>query len=106
MGYPKLVLWVRCLSPGAVNADFVARICDVFPSGRSVNICDGVKRIRFADLPRDGRDAFRVEIDIYPVQAPPPHRLHWRRERERYRALSSDEATHARASHHDSLLWP
>jgi predicted acyl esterase len=77
MGRPKLVLWVRCLSAGAVQADFVGRLCDVFPSGRSINICDGVKRLHFEHAHRDPRGAFKVEVDIYPtaVRFAKGHRL-------------------------------
>lgn len=70
-GHPRLVLWVRCLSPGAVSADFVGRLCVVNRSGHSINVCDGVKRVPdLSELPRssDGT-AFKVEVDIYPVSS-------------------------------------
>lgn len=73
MGHPRLVLWVRCLSAGAVSADFVGRLCVVQPNGQSINICDGVNRVLdFSKLPRsrDGQ-AFKVEVDIYPVRPLP-----------------------------------
>jgi predicted acyl esterase len=75
MGHPRLVLWVRCLSEGAVSADFIGRLCIVQPNGRSINICDGVHRVKdFSKLPRssDGQ-AFKVEVDIYPVRRHPSH---------------------------------
>jgi len=70
MGTPKVTLWVRCLSPRAHQGDFVLRLCDVDARGRSVNICDGVKRVAdFGALPQDPTrpGAFRVEVEAYPV---------------------------------------
>jgi putative CocE/NonD family hydrolase len=44
----------------APSTDWVARLCDVFPDGRSINICDGIRRIeRGADAPQ------QVEIDLW-----------------------------------------
>jgi uncharacterized protein len=44
----------------APSTDWVARLCDVHPDGRSYNLCDGIIRIeRDADRPR------RVEIDLW-----------------------------------------
>lgn len=70
IGTPKATLWVRCLSPRANQADFVVRLCDVDARGRSVNICDGVKRVGdFAALERDATGQFfKVEVDVYPVR--------------------------------------
>lgn len=31
----------------AVDTDFVAKLCDVFPDGRSINVCEGLRRARF-----------------------------------------------------------
>jgi len=33
----------------AIDTDFVARLCDVLPDGRSIGICDGLVRTRFRD---------------------------------------------------------
>lgn len=33
-------------SSSAVDTDFVARLCDVSPTGRSINVCDGIRRAR------------------------------------------------------------
>jgi putative CocE/NonD family hydrolase len=44
----------------APSTDWVARLCDVHPDGRSFNICDGVVRVN------DGADACkRIEIDLW-----------------------------------------
>jgi len=44
----------------ALSTDWVARLCDVHPDGRSYNICDGIQRIAV------GADACRrVEIELW-----------------------------------------
>jgi uncharacterized protein len=74
-GYPRLVLYV---STDAASTDFVGRLCDVFPNGMSVNVCDGLVRIeggleaettpgRNVVTPlegRDGRRVFRLSFEI------------------------------------------
>jgi predicted acyl esterase len=65
-------LFIKCLSPRAQEADFVVRLCDVSPSGKSLNVCDGVKRLKFIDTHTDTHPyteggVFRVEVDIYPT---------------------------------------
>lgn len=70
VGQPKATLWLRCLSPRASQADFVVRLCDVDKRGKSINICDGVKRVGdLAALERDpATGAFKVEVNVYPVR--------------------------------------
>jgi uncharacterized protein len=56
----------------APSADWVARLCDVHPDGRSFNLCDGIVRIA------QGADALqRVEIDLWSTSNVflPGHRL-------------------------------
>jgi hypothetical protein len=48
-GRVRAHLWV---SSDATDTDFVARLCDVYPDGRSINICEGALRARF----REGLD--------------------------------------------------
>jgi len=48
-GYVKAVLYAASDAP---DTDFVARLCDVYPDGRSIYICDGIARARF----REGLD--------------------------------------------------
>lgn len=43
-GYVSLVLWA---SSTAVDTDFTAKLIDVFPDGRAINLCDGLVRARF-----------------------------------------------------------
>jgi putative CocE/NonD family hydrolase len=42
-GPVKVLLWA---ATSAVSTDWVARLCDVFPDGRSINIADGIRRVR------------------------------------------------------------
>lgn len=42
----KAVLYA---SSDAPDTDFVARLCDVHPDGRSINICDGIVRARYRE---------------------------------------------------------
>lgn len=59
---------VRCDAP---DTDLVVRLCDVYPDGRSFNICEGALRLRF----REGFDreawlfgeAVDVEIALWPT---------------------------------------
>ena len=47
--------------------DFVVRLCDVAPSGASVSVCEGVRRL-FAGEPPDGDDGVRrVEVEMWPA---------------------------------------
>jgi putative CocE/NonD family hydrolase len=44
----------------ALSTDWVARLCDVFPDGRSFTVCDGILRVTAdANRPR------RYEIDLW-----------------------------------------
>ncbi|MBT4817717.1 MAG: CocE/NonD family hydrolase, partial [Lentisphaerae bacterium] len=49
IGNVRSVLYV---ASDAVDTDVVARLCDVFPDGRSIILCDGIVRARF----REGLD--------------------------------------------------
>jgi hypothetical protein len=68
MGPIKLVLYAASDAP---DTDFTAKLCDVFPDGRSVNINDGIVRARFraGDLSRPEPIApgqvYRYEIDLW-----------------------------------------
>lgn len=42
----RLTLWA---SSSALDTDFVARLTDVYPDGRSINITEGVIRARFRE---------------------------------------------------------
>jgi putative CocE/NonD family hydrolase len=66
-GRVRARIWVSADVP---DTDFIARLCDVYPDGRSFNLCEGAIRARF----RDGRDKetfiepgkpFALEIDLW-----------------------------------------
>jgi putative CocE/NonD family hydrolase len=68
-GRVRVVLNAESSAP---STDWVARLCDVHPDGRSFNLCDGIVRIA------DGADrAGRVEIDLWSTSNVflPGHRL-------------------------------
>ena len=60
-------LFVRSSTP---YVDVVVRVCDVHPDGRSLNVCEGVRRLGpgSADIQeRTGEDVRRVLVDLWPV---------------------------------------
>jgi uncharacterized protein len=56
-GRVRVVLHADSSAP---SADWVARLCDVHPDGRSFNICDGIIRVS-----ADADDCRRHEIDLW-----------------------------------------
>jgi putative CocE/NonD family hydrolase len=49
------------------HTDFFARLCDVYPSGKSINVCDGLLRL-YPDQPVPGNDGcLKVGIDLWPT---------------------------------------
>ena len=54
----------------APDTDWVVRLCDVWPDGRSLSVCDGILRARFRDslerptLLHPGR-LYRFEVDLW-----------------------------------------
>lgn len=67
IGRVKAVLWV---SSDAPDTDFLVRLCDVYPDGRSYNIVEGVLRARYhrslsrATLLQPNK-VYRLEIDLW-----------------------------------------
>ncbi|MEV4061651.1 CocE/NonD family hydrolase [Nonomuraea dietziae] len=50
------------------HVDYVARLCEVSPRGRSVNLCDGVVRLDPAsDIRRDSDGVITVDIALWPL---------------------------------------
>jgi putative CocE/NonD family hydrolase len=47
------------------QADFFVRLCDVRPFGRSVNVSDGVIRLRPGDIRRDAGGVFELRIRMW-----------------------------------------
>jgi len=49
------------------HTDFFARLCDVYPSGKSINVCDGLLRL-YPDHPVPENDGcLKVGIDLWPT---------------------------------------
>ena len=68
-GRVRVVLHAESSAP---STDWVARLCDVHPDGRSFNVCDGVVRVaEHANVPG------RIEIDLWSTSNAflPGHRL-------------------------------
>lgn len=65
-GRVKVKLWI---SSNAPDTDFTAKLCDVYPDGRSLNICDGIlraslrKTLRHAE-PLARGEIYHIEIDL------------------------------------------
>jgi putative CocE/NonD family hydrolase len=64
------------------DTDFVAKLCDVFPDGRSILVVDGIIRARYRKRrtkPKGLRPGkvYRFEIDLWPTawRFAPGHRL-------------------------------
>lgn len=52
------------------HTDFFARLCDVSPRGRSINVCDGLIRLspeRVEGVERGADGVLRVRIDLWPT---------------------------------------
>lgn len=46
------------------HTDLFARLCDVDGRGRSINLCDGIRRLTADDPPTDHNGTRRVHIDL------------------------------------------
>lgn len=60
-------LWV---TSSAVDTDFTVKLCDVYPDGRSMLVCDGIQRLRYRPGPEYGRPvgpgmAVPCEVDCW-----------------------------------------
>ncbi|HMQ32561.1 MAG TPA: CocE/NonD family hydrolase [Chloroflexaceae bacterium] len=62
VGHVRLELYARSSLP---HADFVGRLCDVSPDGRSLNVCEGMLRVApgVGEPQPDG--SLRLEIDMW-----------------------------------------
>jgi len=47
--------------------DLFVRLCDVEPSGRSLNVCDGLAKVTPGRFPEDGDGAVAVSVDLWPT---------------------------------------
>ena len=62
IGPVRLVLYVRSSLP---HTDFLGRLCDVEPGGRSVNICEGLLRLVPGSGTPQPDGSLRIEIDMW-----------------------------------------
>jgi hypothetical protein len=62
IGPVRLELYVCSSLP---YTDFVGRLCDVYPDGRSINICDGICRIAPGKGERQADGSLRIDIDMW-----------------------------------------
>ena len=60
-GRVRAQVWI---SVDAADTDFIARLCDVYPDGRSFNLCEGAIRARF----REGAEALLEVGKVYPIE--------------------------------------
>ena len=63
-GPVRMELWT---SSSAASTDFTAKLLDVFPDGRSINICEGIVRTCCASgrhEPRQPGAVYRFDIDL------------------------------------------
>lgn len=63
--------------PGAAISDWVVRVCDVRPDGRSINLVDGVSRMESADGRADASGERTVSVDLWStsIELAAGHRL-------------------------------
>jgi putative CocE/NonD family hydrolase len=64
IGPLRLLLFVRS---DRVTCDFFARLCDVYPDGRSMNITDGLLRLPPGDAAAQSDGSLRVTIELWPT---------------------------------------
>ncbi|NJN45090.1 MAG: CocE/NonD family hydrolase [Anaerolineae bacterium] len=62
IGPVQVVLYVRS---SLEHTDFVARLCDVSPKGKSINLCDGIYRITAGKDIQQPDGTFKIEIDLW-----------------------------------------
>ncbi len=64
VGRPTATLFVRS---SRQFTDFFVRLCDVFPSGKSINVCDNLLRLDNQDKHRLDTGARRIVIELWPT---------------------------------------
>ncbi len=59
------------------HTDFFGRLCDVHPDGRSINVCDGLFRIKPGKGELKGDGSMRIQIDLWATayRFQPGHRI-------------------------------
>ena len=64
IGTPHVELYVRSSLP---HTDFVARLCDVHPNGRSINLCDGIVRLAPGAGEAQPDGSLKITIELWPT---------------------------------------
>lgn len=64
IGPVKAEVYVRSSLP---YTDFFVRLCVVKPSGRSINLCDGMVRLTPGSVPPEPDGSLRLSIDLWPT---------------------------------------
>jgi uncharacterized protein len=62
IGPVKVQLYVKS---SREHTDFFGRLCDVYPDGRSINVCDGLFRIEPGKCEKLPDGTLRIEIDLW-----------------------------------------
>jgi uncharacterized protein len=59
------------------HTDFFVRVCDVYPDGRSMNVCDGLQRFTPSTIARASDGSFRASVKMWPAayRFAPGHRV-------------------------------
>jgi uncharacterized protein len=64
VGPVTATVYVRASRP---HFDLFVRLCDVDPSGRSINICDGIRRVAPGRFATDGDGVQAVTVELWPT---------------------------------------
>jgi hypothetical protein len=64
IGTPRAELYVRS---SLAHTDFVARLCDVQPDGKSINLCDGFVRLKPGDGELQPDGSLKITIELWPT---------------------------------------
>ena len=64
IGNPRVELYVRST---LTHTDFVARLCDVRPDGRSINLCDGFIRLTPGQGEAQPDGSLKISIELWPT---------------------------------------
>ena len=64
IGPVRVELYVKSSLP---NTDFFARLCDVFPDGRSINLSDAIIRLGPQHFKQAEDGVLKIEIDLWPT---------------------------------------
>jgi uncharacterized protein len=64
IGTPRVELYVRSSQP---YTDFVARLCDVQPNGRSTNLCEGLVRLAPGQGEPQLDGSLKITIELWPT---------------------------------------